>query len=289
MALTKKITIADLGRMKRAGQKFAMLTCYDANMAHWQQEAGVETVLVGDSLGMAVLGEGDTLGVTMDLSVALTAAVRRGAPLCYLVADMPFLSAITPELAITNAGRYLTEAHADVVKLEVDRRHVELVAAMSAASIPVMPHLGFTPQRTAQLGGPKVQGKSAATAIELIETARRMEQAGAVALLLEAVPPEPARIIAQRLSIPVIGCGAGGGCDGFVMVVHDMLGLTMGRAPRFVKKYADLGLAEQSAFAAYLADVHNSAYPAPEHDYPMDPSELAELKAWVDKDGRQEQ
>lgn len=280
MALTKKITIADVQRRKQAGEKFAMLTCYDANMAYWQQEAGVESILVGDSLGMTVLGQRDTLGVTMDLSVALTAAVRRGAPLAYLVADMPFLSYRDAQAAIVNGGRYMAEAGADVVKLEVDRRHVEIVAAMSAAAIPVMAHLGLTPQRIAQMGGYRVQGNTATSAIELVETARLMEQAGAVALLLEAVPPEPARLVAQRAGVPVVGCGAGPHCDGFVIVVHDMLGLTPGRTPKFARRYAELGAAQQAAFEAYVRDVKSAGYPAPEHDYPMEQAELDELRAW---------
>ena len=283
MTPQKKITIADLLKKKQAGQKFTMLTCYDANMAAWQELAGVETLLVGDSLGNTVLGQEDTLGVTMDLSVALTAAVRRGAPLSYLVADMPFLSYRTIDIALANAGRYLSEAHADVVKLEVDRRGVDLVAAMSANAIPVMPHLGLSPQRLAQMGGFKVQGKTATSAIELIETAKLMEEAGAVALLIEAVPPEPARMVAESVKIPVVGCGAGKYCDGYVIVEHDMLGLTRGRTAKFVKKYADLGLLEQQAFEAYVADVHGGKYPAPEHDYPMDPAELEQLEIWAQK------
>lgn len=281
MALTKKITIADLARKKLAGEKFAMLTCYDASTAAWQQTGGVESILVGDSLGMTVLGEPDTLGVSMDLSLALTAAVRRGAPLAWLVADMPFMSYRNLDAAMVNAGRYLAEARADVVKLEVGRQQVDLVAAMCAAGLPIMPHIGLSPQRVAQLGGYRVQGNSAASAIELIQTAELLEQAGAVALLLEAVPPEPAGLIAERLRIPVIGCGAGPRCDGFVVVVHDMLGLTPGRVPKFVKKYADLGPAQQQAFEAYVADVHGKAYPAPEHDYAMPEDELAKLKQWA--------
>ena len=207
--------------------------------------------------------------------------MRRGSPLCYLVADMPFLSYATYELALANAGRYLRQARADVVKMEVDRRHVDLVAALLCASIPVMAHLGLLPQQVAQVGGHKLRGKTAAAAIELIETAQRMEEAGAVALLLEGVPPEPARIVARRVGVPVIGCGAGDGCDGFVMVVHDMLGLTRGRAPKFVKKYADLGPAMRQAFEAYAQDVQAGRYPAAEHAYAMDEQELQRLREWA--------
>jgi 3-methyl-2-oxobutanoate hydroxymethyltransferase len=280
MALEKKITIATLNKHKAAGEKFAMLTCYDATMARIQQEAGVEVILVGDSLAGPVLGLPDTIGVSLDISVALTVAVRRGAPLAYLVADMPFLTYTTPEAAVTNAGRYMVEASVDCVKVECDRRFLDTVAAMAKAGIPVMPHLGLTPQRAGQIGGYKVAGKTAAGAIELIETAGEMVEAGASALLLEAVPPEPARMLAERVPLPVIGCGAGPGCDGFVVVTHDMLGLTGRKTPKFVKAYADLHGPMLEAFQAYVEDCRSGSYPAPEHGYPMADEELAALTKW---------
>ena len=283
MALEKKITIADLRKHKSAGEKFAMLTCYDATMARLQQAAGVEVILVGDSLAGPVLGLPDTIGVSLDISVALTAAVRRGAPLAYLVADMPYLTYTNPDQAIANAGRYVVEARADCVKVECDRRLLEIIRAMATAGIPVMPHLGLTPQRVGQIGGYKVAGKTAEMAIELIETAEMMVEAGATALLLEAVPPEPAEILTKRVDVPVIGCGAGPGCDGFVVVTHDMIGLTEGKTPKFVKKYADLATPMQKAFEQYVEECRNGTYPAPEHGYPMSEQELAILKQWAEK------
>ncbi|MDY7009987.1 MAG: 3-methyl-2-oxobutanoate hydroxymethyltransferase [Planctomycetota bacterium] len=283
MALEKKITIATLNKHKADGEKFAMLTCYDATMASIQQSAGVEVILVGDSLAGPVLGLSDTIGVSLDISVSLTAAVRRGAPLAYLVADMPFLTYTSPAAAVANGGRYVVEARADCVKVECDRRLLETIRAMATAGIPVMPHMGLTPQRAGQVGGYKVAGKTSDGAIEIIETAEMMVDAGASALLLEAVPPEPAEMVAKRVSVPVIGCGAGAGCDGFVVVTHDMIGLTEGRVPKFVKKYADLRSPMQQAFETYVAECRNGTYPAPEHGYAMSDEELTALKAWSEK------
>ncbi len=283
MPLDKKITIAELLRRKKAGEKFAMLTSYDATTAHWQEQAGVESLLVGDSMGNVILGQDSTVGVSLDLSVTLTAAVRRGAPHVYLVGDMPFLSyhADDPGLAIAHAGRYLVEAQADAVKLEVDARHVELVAAMSAAGIPVMAHLGLSPQRVAQMGGMRVHARTAASAAELVETAQRMEQAGAVAVLIEATPPEPARLVTERLAVPVIGCGAGPFCDGFVLIVHDILGLTPGHTPQFAQRYVDLSATMTEAFRAYVADVHGGGYPATGHNYAMREGQAEQLDDWA--------
>lgn len=283
MTLDKKVTISTLLAMKRSGQKFAMLTSYDATTAALQQAAGVESLLVGDSLGMTILGEPDTVTVGMDVSVALTKAVRRGAPLCYVVADMPFMSYATVDSALENAGRYLAEARADAVKLEVDRRHVSVVAELAKAGVPVMAHLGILPQRVAQAGGYRVQGKSAAGAIELVESARMMIDAGATSLLLEGVPPEPAALIAQRSPVPVIGCGAGPGCDGSVLVVHDVLGLGAGHVPTFAKQYARLDETIRDACRQYAEDVHAGRYPAEEHNYKMDADQAEQLKRWAEQ------
>jgi 3-methyl-2-oxobutanoate hydroxymethyltransferase len=291
MPYDKKLTIGTFNKHKSAGEKFAMLTCYDATMAALQQMAGIEMILVGDSLAGPVLGLRDTLGVSLDLSVALTAAVRRGAPLSYLVADMPFLTYATPEQAVKNGGRYMVEAQADCVKVECDRRLLETIRAMATAGIPVMPHLGFTPQRVAQIGL-KIAGKTAASAIDIIETADMMVEAGASAFLLEAVPPEVAAIIARKVPVPVVGCGAGGACDGYVMVTPDMLNMSIDwssptfaprKAPKFVKKYADIRAPLEGVFRAYLADVQSGAYPAPEHNYPMTDEAKAALLEWDGK------
>jgi 3-methyl-2-oxobutanoate hydroxymethyltransferase len=258
-----------------------MLTAYDATMAAIQEAAGVEVILVGDSLAGPVLGLPDTLGVGIDISVELTTAVRRGAPLAYLVADMPFLTFTNPDIAIANGGRYMTESRADCVKVECDRRLIEIIRAMSTAGIPVMAHMGLTPQRASQMGGYRVAGKSASSAIELIETSSMMVEAGAVALLLECVPPQVGEMVAKRCPVPVIGCGAGKGCDGHVVVTHDMIGLTTRKAPKFVRKYADLAEPMRTAFEAYVKDVHANTYPAPEHEYPMDAQEVSILQDWA--------
>ncbi len=281
MALEKKITIAVLNKRKAAGEKFAMLTCYDATMASIQQAAGVEVILVGDSMAGPVLGLPDTTGVGLDISVALTAAVRRGAPLAYLVADMPYLTYASPAQAVANAGRYVQEARVDCVKVECDRRFLETIRTMATVGIPVMPHLGLTPQRAGQVGGYKVAGKTAAAAVEIIETAEMMVEVGASALLLEAVPPELAEMVAQRVPVPVIGCGAGPGCDGFVVVTPDMIGMTEGRMPKFVKKYTDLRTPMQQAFETFVAECGDGTYPADEHNYPMSEDEVAALRQWA--------
>ncbi len=282
MAYERKLTIGVFNKHKAAGEKFTMLTCYDATMAALEQAAGVEMILVGDSLAGPVLGLRDTLGVGLDISIALTAAVRRGAPLAYLVADMPFLTYTNPRQAVANGGRYVVEAQADCVKT---------IRAMATAGIPVMAHLGFTPQRVAQIGV-KVAGKSAAAAIDIIETAEMMVEAGSSALLLEAVPPEVSEIITRKVPVPVIGCGAGAGCDGYVMVTPDMLNMSIDwssptaaprKAPKFVKRYADIRGPLEAVFKAYVEDVRTGAYPAPEHAYPMDEAQKAELAEWARK------
>jgi 3-methyl-2-oxobutanoate hydroxymethyltransferase len=266
----EKITLATLTDCKRNRRKFAVLTCYDYSFAVLEEAAGVEVILVGDSAAQVILGHPSTLPVTMDFMVALAAAVRRGATTAFLIGDMPYLSynVHVPD-AIRNAGRFMAEAGCDAVKLEGDGRLAETVAAMSAASIPVCVHLGLRPQSVHLAGGYRAQARDSASARRLIADARALEQAGACMLLLEAVPPEPARIIAESTGLPVIGCGAGPYCDGHVVVLHDMLGLSDGALPRFVKRYADLRGEIGQAIARYIGEIRSGSYPAGEHCYQM--------------------
>jgi 3-methyl-2-oxobutanoate hydroxymethyltransferase len=280
MATNDRVTLATLRARKRAKQKIVMLTAYDYPTACIEQQAGVDCVLVGDSVAQVMLGHTSTLPATMDLMVVLAAAVRRGAPEAYLVGDMPFLSyQVTQADAIRNAGRFMAEAGCDAVKVECNRELRDTVAAMTRASIPVMVHLGLRPQSIHQLGGYRSQGRCAEAARRLIEDAKIMEEAGAAALLLEAVPAEPARIIAEGTPLPVIGCGAGPYCDGHVVVLQDMLGLSGPTVPRFVPKYADLRTAIGEAVRQYIADIRSGAYPTAEQCYQMEPGEAEKLGA----------
>ncbi len=283
MPTTDRITLATLRAYKRERRKIVMLTAYDYHTARLEQEAGVDSILVGDSVAQVVLGRDSTLHATMDLMVTLAGAVRRGAPMVYLVGDMPFLSyQVTTAEAIRNAGRFMTDGGCDAVKIECDRSMSAVVTALRQASIPVMVHLGLRPQAIHQLGAYRSQARDAVSAMRLIEDARILEDAGAMALLIEAVPPEPARLIAESTTIPVIGCGAGPWCDGHVVVVNDMLGLAPGPLPRFVPKHADLGDAIRAAAAQYANDIRGGAYPAEQHCYAMEPGEACKLPPYLD-------
>lgn len=276
----ENVSIATLRKRKKAAQKFPVLTCYDSPTASILYESGVDVLLVGDSYGQVVLGFDSTTPVTMDMMVATCAAVRRGAPHAYLIGDMPYLSyQVSNEEAIRNAGRLLIEGGCNCVKVEVDRQLVDVVEALARASIPVMAHLGLRPQSIQEIGGYRVQGRDAQAALQLIEDAKLMEQAGAVALLLEAVTPEPARIITQNTALPVIGCGAGPHCDGHVLVLHEILGWLAGKGPRFAKRYADLRTIIAGAAENYAREVREGTYPAPEHVYEMLPQEAERLAA----------
>jgi 3-methyl-2-oxobutanoate hydroxymethyltransferase len=275
-----RVTLQTLRQRKAAGQKIPVLTCYDYPTARILQAAGIDAVLVGDSYGQVVLGFDSTLPVTMDMMIHVTAAVRRGAPKVFLIGDMPYLSyQVDPQQAVRNAGRFMAEAGCDCVKVEVDRRLADVVTALSRATIPVMAHLGLRPQSIHQLGGYRYQGRQADQAAELIEDAHVMEQAGACALLLEALPPDPARIIAERTSLPVIGCGAGPHVDGQVVVISDVLGCDPDAAvPRFVPRLAKLHEVIDAAIRQYIDDVRAGRYPQPEHCYPMKETERLALQ-----------
>jgi 3-methyl-2-oxobutanoate hydroxymethyltransferase len=274
----KKVTTHTLRAKKARGEPITMLTAYDYATALAMDRAGVDAILVGDSLGMVVLGYETTLPVTMEDMLHHCRAVARGAKTAHLIGDMPFMSyqVSTPE-AVRNAGRFLQEAGMDAVKLEGGREMAATIEAIVAAGIPVMGHLGLTPQSVHKLGGFKTQGKSAEAAKRLIEDAHRLEAAGCYAIVLEAIPDRVAELISQRLSIPTIGIGAGAGCDGQVLVTHDLLGLFDRFTPKFVKKYADIHAEMRRAFAEYLTDVTTHQFPAPEHSHAMDDEEFRAL------------
>ena len=267
------------GKDRKPPPRITMVTAYDYPTALLVDEAGIEVVLVGDSLGNVVLGQGSTVAVTMDEMIHHARAARRGIRCALLVGDMPFLSyQVSPEEAIRNAGRFLKEAGCDAVKLEGGRRMAPTVRAIVDAGIPVMGHIGLTPQSASQLGGYRVQGKDAETARGLIEDARALEEAGAFSIILEAVPDRVAARITDAVAVPTIGIGAGPDCDGQVLVLHDLLGLTQGPAPRFVKRFSDLAAEVLRALRAYADEVRGGTFPGPEHSYKIPGRELRKLE-----------
>jgi 3-methyl-2-oxobutanoate hydroxymethyltransferase len=274
-----KITIQTLRDKKAKGEPITFLTSYDYPFAMLEAKAGIDVLLVGDSIGMVMFGYNSTLPVTMDLMMPHVKAVRLGAPDVYLVGDMPYMS-YQPSIsdAIRNGGRFMAEGGCDAVKLEGGREVADTVRAMTNATIPVMAHIGLTPQAAAQLGGYKAQGRDAATAIRLIEDAKILEEAGASSVLLEAVPAEVAAIITRRAHVPVFGIGAGPKCDGQVLVIHDILGLFDRKTAKFVKQYAQLGKTIVEALERFREEVLNGEFPGPEHCYPMPPETAAELE-----------
>lgn len=262
-----KKTIPDFEKMKQAGEKISMLTAYDYPSAQWVEEAGVDMILVGDSLGMVVLGYDSTVPVTMEEMLHHTKAVCRGATQTFVVADMPFMSYATLDLAIMNAGRLIKEGGADAVKLEGGYNVVPIVQALTRAGIPVVGHIGLTPQTANQLGGFKVQGRDLDSAKQLVEDGQALEQAGAFSLVLEAIPRQVAGQISMGLKIPTIGIGAGLDCDGQVLVFHDILGLFKRFRPKFVKQYAQLGQEAVQAIQVFHKEVKSSIFPAEEHTF----------------------
>ena len=270
----KKISILDLQKKKDAGDPISMLTAYDYSSASLVDSAGIDMILVGDSLGMVVLGYENTVAVTMDEMIHHCKAVARGAKRAYLVGDMPFMSyQADPIEAVRNAGRFMKEANMDSVKLEGGQEMAATIQAIVNAGIPVMGHIGLTPQSQSKLGGYKIQGKTADAARKLVVDALALEKAGCYGIVLEAIPSVVARSITKQLQIPTIGIGAGLDCDGQVLVYHDLLGLYDQLQPRFVKKYADLHQPIIEAFTQYRKDVELRQFPAEEHTYPMNPEE----------------
>lgn len=273
-AARKKTTTLVYRQKKERGEIITMLTAYDYPTALAMDKAGVDSILVGDSLGMVVLGYENTLPVTMEEMLHHCRAVSRGAKMALLIGDMPFMSyQVSVEQAVRNAGRFLQEGGMDAVKLEGGRERADAIRAITGAGIPVMGHIGLTPQSVHQLGGFRAQGKTAAAAKRLVEDALILEAAGCFSIVLESVPARLAELISKRISIPTIGIGAGAGCDGQVLVTHDLLGLFDRFTPKFVKKYADLHSEMQSAFANYIEDVETKRFPAPEHTVEMDDQE----------------
>ncbi len=266
----KKVTTLTLRQKKERSEPITMLTAYDYPTALILDRVGVDAILVGDSLGMVVLGYTNTLPVTMEEMLHHCRAVARGASYALLVGDMPFLSyQVSVEEAVRNAGRFLQQGGMDAVKLEGGRERLEAIRAIVSAGIPVMGHLGLTPQSVHQLGGFRPQGRTAWAARRLLEDALLLEEAGCFSLVLESVPARLAELISQRLSIPTIGIGAGRACDGQVLVTHDLLGLFDRFTPRFVKKYTDLYGEMQRAFSEYVADVQARRFPGAEHELEM--------------------
>lgn len=275
----EKISIHHLLTRKRERQPIPVLTCYDYSMARVMEASGIDVILVGDTYGEVCLGHSSTLPVRMDDMLPVTAAVRRGAPQAFLIGDMPFLSyQVCVEEAMRNAGRFLTEAGCDCVKLEVSRRDLPTVEALSEAGIPVMAHLGLKPQSIRRMGHYKCQGKTAEDAGELIEDARRMESAGAVGLLLEAVAREVAQVITEQSRVPVIGCLSGPHCDGQVLVVHDILGYTTAHRPGSAPRYAQLQEVLTAAFRRYGDEVTQRVYPQEDDGPAMRAGEWSRLR-----------
>ncbi len=264
----QKITTSTLREMKEKEQKITVLTAYDYPMASLLDECGTDVILVGDSLGMVVLGYDNTLAVTMEDMLHHARAVCRGARRSMVVTDMPFLSyQVSPEEALRNAGRFLQEAGAQAVKLEGGREVADAIRKITDAGIPLMAHLGLTPQSVHRFGGYKVQGKDEETAQRLLEDAKIVEAAGAFSVVLECVPAALAASITSAIGIPTIGIGAGSACDGQVLVVNDMLGMYEKLSPRFVKHYGNLNAQIRTAVQAYLGEVRSGAFPGPEHSF----------------------
>lgn len=271
-----KLALPELAEMKRRGDRIVMITAYDAPSGRIADAAGVDLILVGDSAAMVVLGHDSTVPATMDEMIILTRAVNRGARRPLVVADMPFGSfQVSTEQALENAIRFVKESSADAVKLEGAGPTLPRVRAITGAGVPVMGHIGLTPQTATMLGGFKAQGRTAAKAVQLYEDALALEEAGCFAIVLEAVPTPVAEAITEALEIPTIGIGAGAACDGQVLVWHDLLGLYEGHAPRFVKQYAELASVMQAAVADYAGEVRSGAFPEQQHTYSIPEEELA--------------
>ncbi|UCF10629.1 MAG: 3-methyl-2-oxobutanoate hydroxymethyltransferase [Candidatus Bipolaricaulota bacterium] len=282
----RRVTILDLYRMKSEGTKIAWLTAYDFPTAQFAEAAGLDMLLVGDSLGMCVYGYDSTVPVTMDQCIVHSEAVRRGAPTAFVVGDMPFMSyQASDEDAVRNAGRFLKEAAVDAVKLEGGVRIASRIRSIVDAGIVVCGHIGLTPQSSGQLGGHKAQGRTAETACALVEDAVAVEDAGAHLLLLEAVPPEVTGYITERLSIPVLSIGAGPPCDGQLLIVSDLIGQFQAFTPKFVRKYANVAEVVTDAMRAYVDDVRKGVFPAEEHCYPMLKGEAERFREAIGEDG----
>jgi 3-methyl-2-oxobutanoate hydroxymethyltransferase len=275
--LTRKVTLNDLRQVRTGGPKVAMLTCYDFTTAGLMQKAGVPALLVGDSAASVILGHPTTLPVSLSFMIEIAAAVRRGAPLAFLVGDMPFGSYQgSVAMGVRNVCRMVQKSSCDCVKLEVARSHLKLVRELADAGVAIMAHLGLRPQAVGLLGGYRTQGRSAEDARSIVALSVRMQEAGAAALLLEAVPAEVATAVVEATKIPVIGCGAGPDCHGSVFVTQDALGLTP-HPPRFAPHLADLASPAVAAYTEYVRQVAGGEYPSSDHQYSMPADERAKF------------
>lgn len=283
MVKPEKVTILDLQQKKQAGQPITMLTAYDYPGAMLVDEASIDMILVGDSVAMTVLGYPDTVSITMDEMLHHCKAVARGARRAFLVGDMPFMSyQVERTEAIRNAGRFMKEASMDAVKLEGGREVIEIVRAIVDAGIPVMGHIGLTPQTISKLGGFKVQAKTADSARRLLDDALALEQAGVFSIVLEAVPAPVGEAVSKKLEIPTVGIGAGAGCDGQVLVFHDVLGLFDRFTPKFVKQYAELRRPMLAALQNFREEVERRAFPTQSHSYTVDAAEWQAISERLD-------
>jgi 3-methyl-2-oxobutanoate hydroxymethyltransferase len=282
----KKNTTRTFRQKKQLGEPIVVLTAYDYPTALAVDQAGIDSILVGDSLGMVVLGYENTLPVTMEDMLHHCRAVARGAKYALLIGDMPFMSyQVSVAEAVRNAGRFLQEAGMDAVKLEGGQERLEVVRAIVGTGIPVMGHLGLTPQSVHQLGGFRAQGKTAQAAARLVEDALLLQEAGCFSLVLESVPDRLAELVSKRLEIPTIGIGAGAGCDGQVLVTHDLLGLFDRFTPRFAKRYANLHAEMGRAIGEFKNEVKAGTFPGQEHSTGMPEEEWQALLAWLGEQG----
>ncbi len=280
--MKKKKSIQDFYAMKEKDEQITYITSYDYPTATFAERAGIDMILVGDSLGMCVYGYEGTMPVTMDQMIWHTEAVRRGAPNTFVIGDMPFLSyQTTDEAAVENAGRFYKEARVDCVKLEGGVRVASRIKAIVDAGMLVMGHIGLTPQSSSQLGGFKAQGRTLDSARAQVEDALAVQEAGAALILLEAIPPEVSGYIRDTLTIPVLSIGAGPHCDGQLLIVSDMLGVFEAFTPKFVKRYAEVAKVCTEALTNYVEDVRARRFPEPKHIYPMISEELAKFKEWT--------
>jgi len=277
------VTVPELLKMKQRGEKIAVLTAYDHPTARILDSAGADVLLVGDSLGMVVLGYDSTLPVTMEEMLHHTRAVARGATRSLVVGDMPYLSyQVSVREAVRNAGRFVQEAGARAVKVEGGRSRTRVIRAILDAEIPVMGHVGLTPQSVHRFGGYRVQGKDAAAGQAILDDALAVEEAGAFSVVLEGIPSELAGLITERLTIPTIGIGAGPACDGQVLVIHDILGLSPEPVPTFVRRYAEIGASIREACTRFIADVRGGTFPSEKESYHLKPEALTELESKLD-------
>jgi len=280
MSERTKVTVPQLQQMKRAGQKITMITAYDYPTGVWAERAAIDILLVGDSMAMTVLGYPNTLPATMSELIAHSQAVNRGNSNSFVLGDMPYMSyQPSVEMAVQNAGRFMSEGGCDGIKLEGGAPMADRVEAIVNSGIPVMGHLGLTPQSMSMLGGFKAQGKDALMAKSIIDDARVLEEAGAFSILLEAVPSKVSKLVTERAEIPIIGIGAGPDCDGQVVIFHDMFGLYPAFTPKFAKQYADLGKTIVEGLERYADEVRDGVFPEPKHCFTISDEQYEELLA----------